>query len=280
MSEATTAASAKRLPYLSILVRTFYELQAHRIEAANRIDGVTRDGQLDAAGAKELHEKLDERLLAQERDLHKMVCAELDAWPIWNEFLSKVTGIAETLAGALIAEIRDISQFSTVSKLWAYAGMSAKYVKLVCPEKHKLIAAQAKPLCPVWTDKERTTRCGLPLRVEEEVFAGQRRVAGYRSTWNPRLKLAAWKASMSFLKVGKKFKAEYYTYRQHYDLREGWTPGHCHAAALRATAKIFLAALWHAWRTIELLPAPQPWAIAHGGHPDPIDWRKFVDKHG
>lgn len=283
MMAVETEQRQKRLPYLSVLVRTFYSIQAQRIESYNRIEGIVRDGQLSVDDSKELHEFIDEKLLKQEKDLHKLVKNELDAWPVWDQWFSKVKGIAETLAGAHIAEIRDIARFKNVSNLWAYAGMSAIYYKLRCKgdKPHRLIAAKPKDICPVWKDKERTERCGAMFEPPEKVEAGMRRVAGYRSTWNPQLKVAVWKASNSFLKLtGKsKFNAMYRQYRGHYEAnRPDWSKARIHNASLRAVGKMWLSLTWQAWRDIDgIEPSPKPWIIDIGGHSNEIKWQDVLD---
>lgn len=43
--------------------------------------------------------------------------------PIWVGMLKDTKGIGPTMGGVTISEIRDISRFDTISKLWAYCGL-------------------------------------------------------------------------------------------------------------------------------------------------------------
>lgn len=110
-----------------------------------------------------------------------------------------------------------------------------------------------------------------------------RRKAGEKANWNPQLKVLAWKAATSFVKVGKGYRLLYEQAKARYQAkfpeplpydppRKGkdgqpllrYTPAHVNNMALRWTAKIFFSHVYERWRELEGLPVRPPYALEHG----------------
>ncbi len=104
---------------LKLLVRLFYEAQDQRKAAANRVR---------AYEALHIEVPYAEKALedAQEYEDHlaKHVKAMLKVNLFYKGWLEKVNGIGPLLAASLMAEIGSPERFSTVSRLWAYCGLS------------------------------------------------------------------------------------------------------------------------------------------------------------
>lgn len=174
----------------------------------------------------------------------------VDQIPIYNCFLKKVKGVGPIVSGVIISTF-DINIATTVSKMWAYAGVSCGKVK-----------------GKKW-NKDRTK-----IITTEKLIPQDRLTKGYLSPYNTWLKskligvLAA-----SFIKCKSSYSEIYYNHHSpkakrkkgiygRLDLEEGWkdkTDGHRDAAAKRKMIKEFLKDLYVAWRTIEQLPVREPY---------------------
>lgn len=116
----------------------------------------------------------------------------------------------------------------------------------------------------------------------------QKRMSGYQSNWNDRLKVLSWKAGTSFVKQ----KATNSKYRKLYDkIKKAerrkhpkkivknskiyYNDGHIHNRTMRKVVKIFLAHFWQTWRRQQGLEATEPYAKQLLGH---SVVEAFVDK--
>lgn len=170
----------------------------------------------------------------------------LEEFPIWNEFLSGVSGIGPAMGGIIISEF-DIHKAKYVSSLWAYAGLDVasdgrgrgKY-------KEHLVDK---------TYISRTTK--------EEV-----KTKGI--TFNPFLKtkLVGVLAS-SFLRAGnEKYCKVYYDYKNrlaNHAKYKDVSKAHRNRMAMRKMIKIFLIDLYTNWKRIEGLEIYDPYYIAKLG---------------
>lgn len=181
--------------------------------------------------------------------------------PIYKQFLCKVTGISHVLAGGLLAMV-DIEKSEHVSSLWAYAGLSAQYVKAKCTEGHKLMLSKMNE-----GQKCSHINCDADVELVEEVKEASRRTAGYVSFWNPKLKTHCWKIGQSFLKTKGRYRELYEKFRAREDRdKPDLKPLHRQRRAMRKVVKIFLQHLWVKWRTLEGLPVTEPYCEAYLGH--------------
>lgn len=99
-------------------VNTLYDYQKLRIALENRI----RAGNY-TSNETPIFVNQAKRFYELENEMEKFVGDLIKDIPIWKEFLSGVKGVGPRIAGILISEI-DIYKATTVSKLWAYAGLS------------------------------------------------------------------------------------------------------------------------------------------------------------
>lgn len=116
--------------YVSLMVRTMYNVQDYRKRAGNRIFAFRERGKDMAnplnedfnAMADELDVLVKETLTTLENNLEKRVSKAVAGLPI-IQWLEAVHGIGPRYAGSLVALVLDIEKFATVSKLWSYLGM-------------------------------------------------------------------------------------------------------------------------------------------------------------
>ena len=111
---------------LKILVRTLYDLQALRINLGNRTSLAGKESGTLAGHIRDRLTSYHGELQLVETHILKDIQSELNAYPIWTDYLKKVKGCGSTMASVIISEIDDILRFGTVSKLWAYCGYAVK----------------------------------------------------------------------------------------------------------------------------------------------------------
>ncbi len=252
------------------LVDIFYDFQDQRIQTQLRIGSTKRqhslsEDDLSIYGITTVFENA----LSFEKDIEKIIKNQLKNHALYTQYLIKITGIGHMLSAGLIAYIDDIEKFDHVSSLWQYCGYG---MNRFCPQCKK----------PTYVNKEYDTgkkvkklqpleRCSVCDT--ETVAIIQKRISGYQSNWNDRLKVLAWKAGTSFVKQSAKRSG----YRKLYDkikkeeiklhpkpIKENsktlFNPGHLHNRAMRKVVKIFLAHLWQTWRRQQGLEATEPYA--------------------
>lgn len=170
--------------------------------------------------------------------LKKQLKKELKNYAIWDEFLSKIKGIGPALAAGLICTVKDISKFENHSDLVAYMGLHVIDGKAAKKQKGQSAnwSHAGKSLC-VELIPSQFIRHKTPL---------------YRGIYEEEKvnSLKIMEQEKDVPKENKRVKS----------------PMHAERRAKRKVAKIFLHHFWKEWRELEDLPAPQPWAIAHGGH--------------
>ena len=252
------------------LVDIFYDFQDQRIQTQLRIESSKRqhslsEDDLSIYGITTIFENA----LSFEKDIEKIIKNQLKNHALYTQYLIKITGIGHLLSAGLIAYIDDIEKFDHVSSLWQYCGYG---MNRFCPQckkptyvnKEYDTGKKAKKLQPL----EHCSVCDA-----ETVAIIQKRISGYQSNWNDRLKVLAWKAGTSFVKQSAKRSG----YRKLYDkikkeeiklhpepIKENsktlFNPGHLHNRAMRKVVKIFLAHLWQTWRRQQGLEATEPYA--------------------
>lgn len=186
-------------------------------------------------------------LAAQERHQFATLKSVLQDYPIWTEFMEKVTGCGPAMAGVIISEI-DIHKAKYPSSLWMYAGLD------VAP------------------NGEGRSRKADHL-IDREYLSREGKVETKKSiTFNPFLKTKLTGVlAGSFIKVGaekSKYAKAYYDYRnrlENHPVHKEKTRGHRHNMALRYIVKLFLIDLHTEWRTLEGLPTSVPYHEAKLG---------------
>lgn len=254
-------------------------------------------------------EKGFRRHFADERAIFKDIAEEVHKHPLWEGWIQHVRGIAETLLGALMADI-DISKFETPSKLRAYSGYDTMAVVKLGKKYHRWFPEEEEALIFVehatnlelktaehWAKINRKKskydkkaqmkvylgRCKWGPGVDY-VIVGSRRIAGLPSLWNDTLKSTLWKCGQQFQKESaekSKYRAFYEEAKAFYVARdkgrinplmgEEYTDLHINNRALRKVAKLFLSHFWIQARKFAGLSTKQEYVIEVLGHNDYIE---------
>ena len=254
----------------------FYDFQGQRIQTQLRIGASEKQNTLTE---EELSiygiTTIMENSFNFEKDIEKLITKQIKNHALYTQYLSKIMGIGPMIAAGLISYIDNIEKFDHVSSLWQYCGYG---MNRYCPECKKPTFVEveydtgktAKKLHP----SETCPVCGTET---ESIL--QKRMPGYQSNWNDKLKVLAWKAGTSFVKQS----ASKSKYRKLYDkikkkerrlhpkrMQKGtkilYNDGHIHNRAMRKVVKIFLAHLWQTWRRQQGLEATEPYAKQLLGH--------------
>jgi len=245
-------------------VDIYYDVQDVRIRTANRL-------RLNVPG--EVEGSYPAKLLEIEEALRIEITQLVEQIPIYQKFLSLWRGIGPCISGGIIANVmvrfverepeneletkwllktkdkktlvpvlRGIGAFDTVSKLWAWCGLSVK-------DGHAL-------------HRTKGSRASV--------------------TWSPKMRVLMWKLEQSFVKQGRYYRGVYEKQRAKYDarpdLQEGvWidprtgkigkgAKGHRYHMAQRYMAKRFMCDLYLSWRKLEGLPVRPPYVLDELGH--------------
>ena len=196
--------------------------------------------------------------------------------PVWD-WLVSLRGVSEAspLAAKLLALIDDISTFSTVSKLWRKSGHGLYQYwvdstgKVMAPiQGFKVKKGERKPYQVIASPKP-----GWELK-----WMADRRLTGWCSPYDVKLRSTVWMLGTNFLRCGMKLYAGIAREKKIELRREHPIPipipgskgarysvGHIHNMGMRAMRKVFLAHLWYVWRDSEGLPVSAPYIQEHGG---------------
>lgn len=101
-------------------VSYMYDLQKFRIQASNR--GSAKGANLDS-GAKQFMKLQAKKLKELEEEATDEIGRLLKQHPIYTEWLSKQRGVGPLLSGVMLSRF-DIEIATTVSKMWAFAGLA------------------------------------------------------------------------------------------------------------------------------------------------------------
>lgn len=205
------------------LVETYYDIQKERIAVEGQLRALEQGV---AEQDKEfLKEEVVDRLITIEKDLYKYLANHIQNNPLWINWLKDVKGIGPVLSCGLIAWIEDIGKFDTISKLWAYSGLSVdedgRAVRRKAGQKIKW-NPRMKAHC--WKIGESFVKTKGGYRELYDKFRGD-----YDKKWTTPELCGS---------VGCKNKKK-------------CLDGHRFAAAKRKTVKVFLAHFWTMWRQQE-----------------------------
>ena len=209
--------------------------------------------------------KLEERIEERIRNL-------VQDFQIYTDYLSKIRGIGPVLAAGLISWIAPISRFKNVSKLRAYAGLTAVHYRLKCEKGHKIIATSPREVCPVRVKKgNKIAECGARIVEVKEVPHPPRRVQGYYTMINFKLKTHFWRVGRCFEYQNP--RRSYYRYmydkiKRYYTVKYSGelSKGHIRMRSIIWTVSMFASHLWEVWRRLEDLPVTEPFPIEKLGH--------------
>lgn len=251
-----------RTPEQEALLREVRHYQARmkmRICINNQARAMIRQGLVTEDEGDALAADLVKPMEKVENHIIHQAAKHLKDVPIWEEWLQHVRGIGSNLAVQFVALIQPIADFPNVAKLWAYAGYAVKDGEAV------------------------------------------RRRTGQQSRWNPDLKRLGFQAGDCFIRAGGPYRELYDRYKARETERHPepvdkldakgklvkglsgetiklYTKGHLHNRARRYAIKIFLSHLWQAWRELEGLPCPGPYAIEILGHTTIMSPWEFVQR--
>ncbi len=170
---------------------------------------------------------------------------------IW-EWVTSIRGLREgSLAAQLIAQIDDISKFSTISKLWRFAGYGVDDGRM-----------DRRPSTTEWQKGKRAFN-GLLAAVcylIGDEFVKQQTPIYSDIYYEEKSKLRQLHPNPVPARKGSPWP-------------EDFTDSHVHRMAMRKAVKIFLSHLWVKWRECEGLPVSQPYVQAILGHTNIIEPR-------
>jgi hypothetical protein len=274
---------------LTVLVRAREDFQSMRKRMDNRI-GRTADGkaqeliesrQFDIKDAENFR-LLADSARAQEKETEKMLLKTLRMIPAYNLYLKTVKGIGPVSAGHILSSF-NITEATTVSKMWQYAGMNPGMVR----GKKRIAKSKYKPeMGTVVTEMPGKDGKGTDVIVlTSDLVRGDRPTEGYVLPYNKNLRthLLGVMAD-NFIKAQNEYCMEYYypyKHRKENDERiienrgkarsddgKPWkdvSKGHRDNAAKRYMVKNFLKDLYANWRQIEGLPVRVPYAEEYLG---------------
>ena len=272
---------------LAFYVNNYYDIQDLRIRTESRFENLKRDYKVP----KNLQVNIskDNREYRQtEAWLKNKILKELDHYPVWTEWLKDIKGIGPCLAGGLIAWLREIKRFKTVSAVFRYCGIGMITRCKTCKKRiepnpsgwinrragqrvvflarvKKLSVKKQKMELIKWKKKYKAYLCTCQNPQPYDVI--QKRTKGEESDWSSKLKTHCWKISSSFIKTKG-------GYRRHYDKvkaviaskHSDFSKGHIDNQARRKTVQLFISHLFVQWNQLEGRPYISPYPIAKLGH--------------
>jgi len=242
------AAGSMSVDEARFLVDAYYAMQADRIRDDAQIRSLTETEEPTAVLAY---------LSEQHRLLETQIAGALkrfaDAQPI-GVWMQSIIGIGPIISAGMIAHI-DIRKAQTTSQIWRYAGLdpTVKWEK----KTKRPWNASLKVLC--WKLGESFIKTqNHPDAVYGPLYAQRKALEIARNEGGQNADAAA------RILAEKKFGADTDA-RKHLEAGR-LPPAQIHARARRYAVKMFLSHMHEKWRTLEGLPVPQPYAIAHLQH--------------
>jgi hypothetical protein len=252
---SSDAAAKARLRYA---VRYFYDIQRLRIAANNR--GVEKRHMKDPTKAIELSEndqiffeQTGRNLRSLEHSALKEVNGLLEHFKI-SAWLLDQHGIGPTMAGVICSSF-DIGRANTVSALWAVSGLSVVDGKAPRPKKLEKLKYNA------WL---RTKMVGVMGSNFLKLRSPWRK---FYDNYKHRKECQIVSPCMGCGGAGKTARGTCENCAGNTKPAPwGMSKGHRHNASIRYMIKMFLAALYKEWRTIENLPVRVSYQEQYLGH--------------
>lgn len=258
----------KNYSNLRFLVDSYFSTQKMRCISDNRVRNLKRDWGLSKKVCELYQQNTGEKFIMIEKWLKSQIEQELDPYPIWH-WMKQIRGISVCSGGGLIAWIKDIKNFETISKLYAYAGMASGYYKLQCEKGHKYISAGIMPKCTSLVGGGKKGKiCGAKMKIEEKVEnEAIRKVKGYKINWNPKLKTHCWKIGKNFVKSGRSYRQIYDTKKEFYQNKyPEYSKLRIDRMAMRSAVKLFLSHFFVKWCELEGIEYRSPYVFEKLGH--------------
>lgn len=175
---------------------------------------------------------------------------------IYECFLQKIKGIGPVLSAKLIKALGDCSTFETVSKLWAYCGLSV--VNGVAPKRKKGEKTSFNPKMRALLWNVSTSFLKQNKAYYREIYDSEKE----------KQKAKTYKAPYLLEKYGTSYKKT----------DTMLSKGHIHNRALRKMGKIFLDHFWHIARELNDLPAKKNYVEGVLRHNHIITWRDAIKR--
>jgi len=174
--------------------------------------------------------------------------AEMTCGETW-EWLCSIRGLgAGSLGAQLLAQIDDITSFTTVSKLWRFAG-------------YAVIGGQAERN-KAGEKSHYNSRLKSIVYLIVDQFIKQQTPVYVDIYYSEKLRQRALHPETMCKQCGIPWE-DCESKKTH---KREFNDGHIHARAMRKVAKIFLQHLWVIWREAEGLPVTEPFVQARLGH--------------
>ena len=213
---------------IKLLFKLRKDLIEERKATNNRIRNL-QEYELDVSDLQEVTDHLSEKI----KSLKKRLKKEVRKREIWQKWMSDVTGIGEVNAAGIIANLNDIGDFDTISKLWKYCGLMPK--------------------------------SGLKEDGKYENYQH------YRQATKDLRSLTAYDIGQRFIQAGGYYREVYEERREETEADERFgdpeeEKGHYYADARRIAVKMFLSHLWQVWREIKGYEVTEPYVLEQDGH--------------
>jgi len=251
------------------LVQAYYDIQERRESIDSKL-GIKKDGTFKKKAPlanRELLKELEkqrngfeiedrkgnitriEGIVETEDRLYNAIKKEIAKHPMWNHFFLDIKGCGPAISAIILTEF-DIHKATTVSKMWAFAGMATG---TILGKK----AVKGKPGKFIITDT---------------LIPRDKPTKGFLLPYNKFLKTALLgKLGPSFLKAKSPYSEYYYNMKDRLISQDWGNPSknptdpkkpkaqHQHRYANRYMVKMFIKDLYVAWRTFEGLEVRVPY---------------------
>ncbi len=231
------------------LIESYYDIQKIRIVVENQLRS------LEQGKSEQEYKWFKDVVYSRLENIEKDIAKHLKGWveeePIYAEWLKDIKGIGPILGAGLIAWLDSESptygtgftkRFATISKLWAYSGLSVdEDGRAVRRKKGQQANWDARLKTHLWKVGESFVKTKGGYRDLYDTFRAE-----YDAKWQTPEDCGS--KGCANKGGGKCMK------------------GHRYAAAKRKTVKVFLAHLFMKWRELEGLPLEHPFIIGRGGH--------------
>jgi len=190
--------------------------------------------------------EIKKKLMQFEKDYHKQIISLVKDEPIFDDYLTKIRGVAELTAANLIGYLGYCEHFDTISKLWRYCGLAVIDGKTEKRKKGKRIHYNPKLKTLMYKIADCFVKQGDGYRKIYDRFKKKYQKKYPKEIDNPEYK-----------ETEKGFKKLY-------------TKLHIDLMARRKAEKIFLANYWLSARKMKGLDTRAPYSLEHG-HTTMID---------
>lgn len=252
---------------------SYIAVQKVRVASENRVRSIIQGRDEDERNRKRMFESLA-LLKKNEKEFVKMAKQVLIEEPVYNEFLSNIKGVGETLAMKILSYPFDLEK--NVSSWWAMAGLVPVVWKCECEEGHKI-------LLPKDPEKHVELRCYANVNsgkcnafIVKSEIASSKRHTGYRAFWNSKLKALGYIITDEFIKLGVYYRKVWEKFKED-GLKKGMKPLHANRHARRLTYKIFLSHLHECGCELKNVNYRKPYAFDFLNHKWFVSWREVVE---